>query len=84
MFVEGDFEGFYIVRQCNNGTSDTDACMEEAGNGGVYASVGEESDCFRLVPIESKPIVSEPRVQCSEAKLEMTETGLESAVMAGK
>ena len=35
-----------------------------------------ESDDFRLVAIKCETVVGEPRVQCSKAKLEMTETGL--------
>lgn len=74
MFVEGDTKGFDTVRQWNNGASNIDAW-----EGWVIAKFlsGAESDGFRLVTIKGKTVVGEPRVECSEAKLEMTKTGLE-------
>ena len=58
----------------NSGTSNTDAW-----EGWVIVKFlsGAESDGFRLVAIEGETIVCKPRVKGSEAKLEMTETGLE-------
>ena len=74
VFVEGDAEGFDIVRKWNSGTSNTDAW-----EGQVIAKFlsGAKSDGFRFVAIKGETVVCEPRVRCSEAKLEMTETGLE-------
>ena len=38
---------------------------------------GAESDGFRFVTTKGETRVGKPRVQCTEAKLEMTETGLD-------
>jgi hypothetical protein len=56
VFVEGDSRGFDIVRQWNNGASNTDAWK-----GTVIAKFlsGAKSDSFELVAIDGETVVGE-------------------------
>ena len=59
VFVEGDSEGFDVVRHWNNGASHTD--VWEKWVMAKFLS-GAESDGFRLIAIKGETVVGEPRV----------------------